>query len=103
MTKEKIIRARITSEDNKKFIERVEKTNLSKSEFIRQSVLTSKINDMDILRELYFELKKEGGNLNQLARQLNQYEPPAENKIEADLRELNKIYREIKKIIIELY
>lgn len=103
MTKEKIIRARITSEDNKKFIERVKKTNLSKSDFIRQSVLTSKINDKEILKKIYFELKKEGGNLNQLARQLNQYEPPAANKIESDLRELNKIYREIKKLIIELY
>lgn len=100
--KNKVIRARITTEDYNKFLERVRKTDLTKSEFIRKSVLKSKVYDSDPLRKIFFELKKEGSNLNQLVRQLNQYNPPEENELKLEIEELKNKYRKLKRLLIEL-
>jgi hypothetical protein len=100
--KNKTIRARITSKDYKKFLERVENTNLSKSDFIRQSVLKSKVYDVDPFNKMFFELKREGSNLNQLIRQLNQYNPPTEQELKSELRELKTLYEQLKAILIGL-
>lgn len=101
--KNKVIRARISTKDYEKFLERVKKSGLSKSEFLRQCATQTKIYDTDPLRKLYFELKKEGSNLNQLVRQLNQFDKVSKKELRKELKEINKIYRKIKENLIELY
>lgn len=103
MSKDKVIRARISNDDYKTFIKRVEKSGLTKSAFLRQCATQTTIYDTDPLRKLYFELKKEGNNLNQLVRQLNQYDSASKNELKKELKVINKLYREIKDHLIELY
>ena len=86
--KNKVIRARISSEDYKKFLKRVKESGLTKSEFLRQCATKTTIYDTDPLHKLYFELKKEGSNLNQLVRQLNQYDKPTEEKIKSEVKKI---------------
>lgn len=100
--KNKVIRARISTKDYEKFLKRVEESGLTKSEFLRQCATQTKIYDTDPLRKLYFELKKEGNNLNQLTRQLNQYDKPTEEKIKSEIKEIENLYLEIKNFLIYL-
>jgi len=103
MSKDKVIRARISTDAYKKFKERVEKSGLSQSAFLRQCATQTTIYDTDPLRKLYFELKKEGSNLNQLVKQLNQYNPPCEKELKQELQSVHEIYRKIKDHLIKLY
>ena len=102
MSKDKVIRARISTDDYNQFKKRVEKSGLSQSAFLRQCATQTTIYDTDPLRKLYFELKKEGGNLNQLVRQLNQYNAPTEKAILSEIKKLKRLQRELKAFLIEL-
>ena len=83
----RIIKTRVTEEEHADFMERLTAYGMSQSEFIRQAIIgatvkpiinVSCIND-DLLAavgRLTGEYGKIGGNLNQIARYLNEYGAP---------------------------
>ena len=83
----RVIKTRLTEEEYAEFSERVTLCKMSQSEFIRQALTKSRIrpvitvspvNDelLSAVGKLTTEYGKIGGNLNQIARYLNEYGVP---------------------------
>lgn len=83
----RVIKTRLTEEEYAEFSERVTLCKMSQSEFIRQALIKSRIrpvitvspvNDelLSAVGKLTAEYGKIGGNLNQIARCLNEYGAP---------------------------
>lgn len=89
------INSRVKDEEYDKFNELVKKSKLNKSEFIRRSVLNKEIIVIDGVRELVFELKKIGNNLNQLTRAVN-------SGMVKDLEELKGIKADLRVVFQKL-
>ena len=77
----RVIKTRLTEEEYAEFSERVTLCKMSQAEFIRQALIKSSIrpvNDelLSAVGKLTAEYGKIGGNLNQIARCLNEYGAP---------------------------
>ena len=83
----RVVKTRMTEEEYAEFAERLSAYNMSQAEFIRQAmtratirpiVTVSPVNDelLSAVGRLTAEYGKIGGNLNQIARALNEYGTP---------------------------
>ena len=83
----RVVKTRMTEEEYAEFAERLSAYNMSQAEFIRQALIKSSIrpvitvspvNDelLSAVGKLIAEYGKIGGNLNQIARALNEYGTP---------------------------
>ena len=83
----RVVKTRMTEEEYAEFAERLSACNMSQAEFIRQAitqatirpvVTISPVNDelLSAVGRLTAEYGKIGGNLNQIARALNEYGTP---------------------------
>ena len=83
----RVIKTRLTEEEYAEFSERVSSCQMSQSEFIRQAltksairpvITVSPVNDplLSAIGKLTAEYGKIGGNLNQIARYLNEFGAP---------------------------
>lgn len=83
----RVVKTRMTEEEYAEFAERLSAYNMSQAEFIRQAITgaairpiitVSPVNDelLAALSKLTAEYGKIGGNLNQIARSLNEYGSP---------------------------
>ena len=83
----RVVKTRMTEEEYAEFAQRLSACNMSQAEFIRQAitgaairpiVTVSPVNDglLAALSKLTAEYGKIGGNLNQIARSLNEYGSP---------------------------
>ena len=91
-----VVKARMTEEEYADFIERAKFCKISKSEFIRQAIedavikpiiTVSPVNEklLSVVGQLTAQLGKIGGNLNQIARFLNEHGTPY-NSLSGDVR-----------------
>ena len=62
---------RLSDEENQKYMEQVQKSNLTQNEFFVRCVTKKKIIVVDGLKETLTELKKIGVNINQISKNLN--------------------------------
>ena len=83
----RVVQTRMTEEEYAEFAERLSACNMSQAEFIRQAITgaairpiitVSPVNDelLSTVGKLIAEYGKIGGNLNQIARALNEYGTP---------------------------
>ena len=83
----RVVKTRMTEEEYAEFAERLSAYNMSQAEFIRQAiarvtirpiVTVSPVNDelLSAIGELTAQYGKIGGNLNQIARTLNEWHSP---------------------------
>ena len=83
----RVVKTRMTEEEYAEFAERLSACNMSQSEFIRQAITgaairpiitVSPVNDelLAAVGKLTAEYGRIGGNLNQIARYLNEYGAP---------------------------
>ena len=83
----RVVKTRMTEEEYAEFVERLSACNMSQAEFIRQAITgaavrpiitVSPVNDelLSAVGKLTAEYGKIGGNLNQIARSLNEYGTP---------------------------
>ena len=83
----RVVKTRMTEDEYAEFAERLSAYNMSQAEFIRQAiaratirpiVTVSPVNDelLSAVGKLIAEYGKIGGNLNQIARALNEYGTP---------------------------
>ncbi len=77
-----IIKTRVTEEEHADFMERLTAYGMSQSEFIRQAITGAML---AAVGRLTGEYGKIGGNLNQIARYLNEYGAPY-NTLAAEVR-----------------
>ena len=92
----RVVKTRMTEEEYAEFAERLSAYNMSQAEFIRQAITgaairpiitVSPVNDelLAAVGRLTGEYGKIGGNLNQIARYLNEYGAPY-NTLAAEVR-----------------
>ena len=105
----RVIKTRLTEEEYADFTERLKHYDMSQSEFIRQAitratirpiVTVSPVNDelLSAVGKLTAEYGKIGGNLNQIARCLNEYGAPyntLSNEVRAAIAELAALKFEV--------
>ena len=74
----RIVKTRMTEEEYAEFAERLSAYNMSQAEFIRQAITVSPVNDelLAAVGKLTAEYGRIGGNLNQIARTLNEWHSP---------------------------
>ena len=71
----RVVKTRMTEEEYAEFAERLSAYNMSQAEFIRQAITVSPVNDelLAAVGKLTAEYGRIGGNLNQIARTLNEW------------------------------
>ena len=74
----RVVKTRMTEEEYAEFAERLSAYNMSQAEFIRQAITVSPVNDelLAAVGKLTAEYGRIGGNLNQIARTLNEWHSP---------------------------
>ncbi|MGL4790910.1 MAG: plasmid mobilization protein [Anaerotignaceae bacterium] len=83
---------RMTEEEHKIFLEQVEKSNLSQTDFFIKCISNKKINVVSGLDEVISNFKKAGNNLNQISKNLNGgFFQNADKEIRAVKEELQQI------------
>ena len=63
---------RLSEEEAEKLQRKVEKSGMSQQEYILKAVLEKPITNTDGIKEVVPELKRQGANLNQLTKKLNE-------------------------------
>ena len=63
---------RLSEEESKELQKKIEKSGISQQDYILKSVLNKPITNTDGIKELIPELKRQGANLNQLVKKLNE-------------------------------
>lgn len=73
MAEEKIVQVnfRISESEKRELDEKVKRSRLSQKEYLLRSALEKEIIDMEPLKDLLLEMKRQGVNLNQVAKKLN--------------------------------
>ena len=92
------VRARVTPKQYDEIMKKVEKSDLSKSDFIRQTLLEQEVIKIDKLKDVYIELKRQGNNLNQITKAINEGEiqkPPEFDSLKSQYQELMDQLREV--------
>ena len=62
----------MSEEEAEKFQAQVEKSGISQQEYLLKCALNKTITNTDGIKELFPELKRQGANLNQLTKKLNE-------------------------------
>ena len=105
----RVVKTRLTDEEHAEFLERLSVCEMSQAEYIRQALIKSRIrpvvtvspvNDelLSAVGKLTAEYGKIGGNLNQIARCLNEYGAPyntLSNEVRAAIAELAALKFEV--------
>ena len=83
---------------NEKEYDQVKKSKLKQQEYLIKSALNKKIIVIDGLKEILLELSREGNNLNQIAKKINEGE---QKDIKEMKNKLNNLWNLIEKILKE--
>lgn len=80
---------------------KIEKSKLTQSEYLLRSAIDKKILVVEGLKEILIELSREGNNLNQISRALNQREEFNEEQFNETKERLMDLWRLIEKTLKE--
>ena len=98
MNKNNYFSFRVDDSEKKKIDQKIKKSKLKKSDFLRKTVLEKEIIVVDGLRELFIEIKKQGTNLNQITRAINS----GSSTVPGNLEEVKEEYKKLNELIGEL-
>ena len=99
MNKDLYFSFRVSEEEKLKIDKKIEKSKLKKSDFLRKTVLGKEIVIIEDFKEFFIELKKQGTNINQIARTLNSGGSAELEEIEEFTAEYNKLNELIEKTL----
>lgn len=97
--KVKRLNCRVTEREYKNFEKKVEKSKLTKSEFMRKSILEKDIIVIDDVKELVSQIKAIGINLNQLTRAVNSGEISDISELKDMKSDLDYVWREVLQVL----
>lgn len=97
--KVKRLNCRVSEEEYKSFEKNINKSNLTKSEFMRKCILDKEIIVIDDIKDLVFQMKAIGTNLNQLTRAVNSGEVQNIKELQEMKIELDKVWIEVLKAL----
>lgn len=90
-----------SEEELEKIKKKAEKSKLTQSEYLLRSALDKKIIVVDGLKDILIELSREGNNLNQITKALNQGDRVEGDKILEAKEKLMELWDHIEKILKE--
>lgn len=96
--REKQIKFYVNEKEYDQIKKKVEKSKLKQQEYLIKSALNKKIIVIDGLKEILLELSREGNNLNQIAKKINEGE---QKDIKEMKNKLNNLWNLIEKILKE--
>lgn len=96
--REKQIKFYVNEKEYDQIKKKVEKSKLNQQEYLIKSALNKKIIVVDGLKEILLELSREGNNLNQIAKKINEGE---QKDIKEMKNKLNNLWDLIEKILKE--
>ena len=96
--REKQIKFYVNEKEYDQIKKKVEKSKLKQQEYLIKSALNKKIIVIDGLKEILLELSREGNNLNQIAKKINEGE---QRDIKEMKNKLNNLWDLIEKILKE--
>lgn len=96
--REKQIKFYVNEKEYDQIKKKVEKSKLKQQEYLIKSALNKKIIVIDGLKEMLLELSREGNNLNQIAKKINEGE---QKDIKEMKNKLNNLWNLIEKILKE--
>lgn len=96
--REKQIKFYVNEKEYDQIKKKVEKSKLKQQEYLIKSALNKKIIVIDGLKEIFLELSREGNNLNQIAKKINEGE---QKDIKEMKNKLNNLWDLIEKILKE--
>ena len=96
--REKQIKFYVNEKEYEQIKKKVEKSKLKQQEYLIKSALNKKIIVIDGLKEILLELSREGKNLNQIAKKINEGE---QKDIKEMKNKLNNLWDLIEKILKE--
>ncbi|HAT4219239.1 plasmid mobilization protein [Clostridium perfringens] len=96
--RDKQIKFYVNEKEYEQIKKKVEKSKLKQQEYLIKSALNKKIIVVDGLKEILLELSREGNNLNQIAKKINEGE---QKDIKEMKNKLNDLWDLIEKILKE--
>ncbi|MGU8450872.1 plasmid mobilization relaxosome protein MobC (plasmid) [Clostridium perfringens] len=96
--REKQIKFYVNEKEYDQIKKKVEKSKLKQQDYLIKSALNKKIIVIDGLKEILLELSREGNNLNQIAKKINEGE---QKDIKELKNKLNNLWDLIEKILKE--
>lgn len=96
--REKQIKFYVNEKEYEQIKKKVKKSKLKQQEYLIKSALNKKIIVIDGLKEIFLELSREGNNLNQIAKKINEGE---QRDIKEMKNKLNNLWDLIEKILKE--
>ena len=96
--REKQIKFYVNEKEYEQIKKKVKKSKLKQQEYLIKSALNKKIIVIDGLKEMLLELSREGNNLNQIAKKINEGE---QKDIKEMKNKLNNLWDLIEKILKE--
>ena len=96
--RDKQIKFYVNEKEYEQIKKNVEKSKLKQQEYLIKSALNKKIIVIDGLKEILLELSREGNNLNQIAKKINEGE---QKDIKEMKNKLNNLWDLIEKILKE--
>ena len=96
--REKQIKFYVNEKEYDQIKKKIEKSKLKQQEYLIKSALNKKIIVIDGLKEILLELSREGNNLNQIAKKINEGE---QKDIKEMKNKLNDLWDLIEKILKE--
>ena len=96
--REKQIKFYVNEKEYDQIKKKVEKSKLKQQEYLIKSALNKKIIVVDGLKEILLELSREGNNLNQIAKKINEGE---QRDIKEMKNKLNNLWDLIEKFLKE--
>lgn len=96
--RDKQIKFYVNEKEYEQIKKNVEKSKLKQQEYLIKSALNKKIIVVDGLKEILLELSREGNNLNQIAKKINEGE---QRDIKEMKNKLNNLWNLVEKILKE--
>ena len=81
---------------------KVEQSGKNQQQYIIEALTKKPVVNTDGLKEVAGELKRQGNNLNQIAKRLNQMKPVSYGQFQEDIKEFTQIWQLLKQSLQEL-
>ena len=93
---------RLSEQEYEELKIKVEQSGKNQQQYIIEALTKKRVVNTDGLKEVAGELKRQGNNLNQIAKRLNQMEPVSYGQFQEDIKEFTQIWQLLKQSLQEL-
>ena len=101
-TRERQFKIWLSEEEYQTLLKMCYELEMTKSEFLRNCIMDRPMVNMESMKDLMTELKREGNNINQIARTLNGMGYVSDKAIEQAVKELGSVWQQLRQFLREL-